>query len=202
MNKNEFYKQLMSEYSFDADKIRENAKRGKNARQKLQPMYIGMTAAAAALVVTVGTLAAVNLTKDNGVSLTDSGLATLSANDRVIHAIEQLEKERGSEESKDFLVNFAAPMSPAEVQETVENWRDQILAAISQPDQPPYTPWPEDNEKPYYTDKPDWDAFGAMLLVAACHTYEEPVPPTVEKDWDFGEHPLICLLYTSPSPRD
>ena len=27
MNKNEFYKQLMSEYSFDADKIRENAKR-------------------------------------------------------------------------------------------------------------------------------------------------------------------------------
>ena len=49
MNKNEFYKQLMSEYSFDADKIRENAKRGKNARQKLQPMYIGMTAAAAAL---------------------------------------------------------------------------------------------------------------------------------------------------------
>ena len=85
-------------------------------------------------------------------------------------------------------------LSPAEVQETVENWRDQILAAISQPDQPPYTPWPEDNEKPYYTDKPDWDAFGAMLLVAACHTYEEPVPPTVEKDWDFGEHPLIARL--------
>ena len=39
---------------------------------------------------------------------------------------------------------------------------------------------------PYYTDKPDWDAFGAMLLVAACHTYDEPVPPTVEKDWNLG----------------
>ena len=62
-------------------------------------------------------------------------------------------------------------MSPAEVQAVVENWRDQILSAISQPGQPPYAPWPEDNEKPYYTDKPDWDAFGAMLLVAACHTY-------------------------------
>ena len=60
-------------------------------------------------------------------------------------------------------------LSPAEVQAAVENWRDQILSAISQPGQPPYTPWPEDNEKPYYTDKPDWDAFGAMLLVAACH---------------------------------
>ena len=30
-------------------------------------------------------------------------------------------------------------MSPAEVQAAVENWRDQILAAISQPNQPPYT---------------------------------------------------------------
>ena len=33
-----------------------------------------------------------------------------------------------------------------------------------------------------------------MLLVAACHTYGEPVPPTVEKSWDFGEHPLVARL--------
>ena len=46
----------------------------------------------------------------------------------------------------------------------------------------------------YYTDKPDWDAFGAMLLVAACHTYNEPVPSAVEKDWNFGEHPLVARL--------
>ena len=85
-------------------------------------------------------------------------------------------------------------LSPTEVQAAVEDWRDQILNAISQPGQPPYAPWPENNEKPYYTDKPDWDAFGAMLLVAACHTYEEPVPPTVEKDWNFGEHPLVARL--------
>ncbi len=85
-------------------------------------------------------------------------------------------------------------LSPADVQAAVENWRDQILAAISQPDQPPYAPWPENNERPYYTDKPDWDAFGAMLLVAACRTYEEPVPSTVEKDWIFGEHPLVARL--------
>ena len=85
-------------------------------------------------------------------------------------------------------------LSAAEVQAAVENWRDQILNAISQPGQPPYAPWPENNESPYYTDKPDWDAFGAMLLAAACHTYEEPVPPTVEKDWNFGEHPLVARL--------
>ena len=90
-------------------------------------------------------------------------------------------------------------LSPAEIQAAVEDWRDQILAAISQPNQPHYTPWPEDNERPYYTDKPDWDAFGAMLLVAACHTYEEPVPLTVEKDWDFGEHPSIAALHRTRS---
>ncbi|MBS4916081.1 MAG: hypothetical protein KHZ93_00685 [Clostridiales bacterium] len=85
-------------------------------------------------------------------------------------------------------------LSTAEVQEMVENWRDQILAAISRPEQSPYVSWPEDNERPYYTDKPDWDAFGAMLLVAACHTYGEPVPPTVEKNWNFMEHFSIDRL--------
>ena len=69
-------------------------------------------------------------------------------------------------------------LSPSEVQAAVENWRYKILNAISQSDQL-YTPWPEDNQRPYYTDKPDWDAFGAMLLVAACHTYGELVPLTV-----------------------
>ena len=32
------------------------------------------------------------------------------------------------------------------------------------------------------------------MLVAACRTYEEPVPSTVEKDWIFGEHPLVARL--------
>lgn len=93
-----------------------------------------------------------------------------------------------------------AELSPTEVRNAVENWRNQMLAGISQPEQPPYAPWPEDNERPYYTDKPDWDAFGAMLLVAACHTYNEPVPPTVEKDWDFMKHPAIARL-TSDEKR-
>lgn len=57
-------------------------------------------------------------------------------------------------------------MSPAEIQADIENWQQQVLSAITQPGQKPYTPWTENNEKPYYTDKPDWDAFGAMLLVA------------------------------------
>lgn len=91
-------------------------------------------------------------------------------------------------------VDDGEELSPTEVQHAMENWRTQILAAISPLGQPPYAPWPEDNEKPYHTDKPDWDAFGAMLLVAACHTYDVPVPPTVEKGWNFMEHPAIARI--------
>ncbi len=124
MNKNEFYKQLMSEYTFDADKIRENAKRGKSSRQKLSPIYIGMSAAAAVCVVTVGTIAAVNLGKQGGVSLTDSGLTQLSASDRLSNALQQLEHERGSTESKDFLVTFSASLTPAQAQSVLTGYSD------------------------------------------------------------------------------
>lgn len=85
-------------------------------------------------------------------------------------------------------------MSASEIQEIVENWRDQILGAITGDKQEPYVPWSENNEKPYYTDKPDWDALGAMLLVAACSIYDELVPETIEKYWDFMEHPVIARL--------
>ena len=87
-------------------------------------------------------------------------------------------------------------MSTAEIQAEIETWQRQVLSAITQPGQEPYAAWVEDNEKPYYTDKPDWDAFGAMLLAAACHVYGEPVPDTVDKDWQFLDHPLIDRLST------
>ncbi len=80
---------------------------------------------------------------------------------------------------------------PQEIKKAMENWQSQILAAISSKDRPPYAPWTEDNETPYYTDKPDWDAFGALLLYTAARTYQELLPPTVEKNWDFENHPLI-----------
>ena len=84
------------------------------------------------------------------------------------------------------------PADEAEVLERVTEWRKHILNGLGITE-PPL--WNEDaNQTPYYTDKPDWDAFGAMLLVAACRTYEEPVPSTVEKDWIFGEHPLVARL--------
>ncbi len=78
-----------------------------------------------------------------------------------------------------------------QIQADVEQWRDALLEAISPKDGAPDEPWPESNEKPYYTDKPDWDAFGALLLYTAAEVQREPFPLQVEKNWDFTAYPLM-----------
>ena len=81
-------------------------------------------------------------------------------------------------------------LDPREVEEAIEGWRDWLLEALAAEGET-YAPWPEDNESPYFTDKPDWDAFGALLLYAACGIYQEPLPERVAKNWDFEADPLI-----------
>ena len=68
------------------------------------------------------------------------------------------------------------------------------MTAVNQPDQASYALWPEDNDRPYFTDKPGWDSLGAMLLVAACYSYREPVPVAISKGWDYTENPLIAQM--------
>ena len=57
-------------------------------------------------------------------------------------------------------------LSASEMEGIMKNWQNQILAALTSPERPAYEAWTEDNVSPYYTDKPDWDAFGALLLYA------------------------------------
>ena len=81
---------------------------------------------------------------------------------------------------------------PAEVQAAMEGWQDSLLAALKAGGtQCP--PWPENNEAPYYTDKPDWDAYHALLLAAACKTAGQEVPATVDKGLGegFWERPVV-----------
>ena len=66
-------------------------------------------------------------------------------------------------------------LSASEMEGIMKNWQNQILAALTSPERPAYEAWTEDNVSPYYTDKPDWDAFGALLLYAAARTYQEPL---------------------------
>lgn len=94
--------------------------------------------------------------------------------------------------------------SPEEICEIVSEWRDRIIDMIEQ--QKKRSPslfnifrkkkitnltWEENNTKDYYTDKPDWDAYGALLLFTASIIYHEEIPKTLPSHWDFESNPLI-----------
>ena len=130
MNKHDFYKQLMSEYSFDTDKIRENAKKGKFARQKISPIAIGITAAVAACTVACGTVAISMMESKNGVDLIDTSsqsLSALSASERVQNAIEQQSKAKDSEEIQSVLVTFCTPLSPKGTERVLTAYTDSNI---------------------------------------------------------------------------
>ena len=78
-------------------------------------------------------------------------------------------------------------LTPTEIQKAIEHWRDGILEALVPEGQPPFPAWTEDNETPYYTDKPDWDAFEALLLFGACRIYDMPVPEQFPKHGQFEQ---------------
>lgn len=122
MNKNDFYREIMSEYSFDADKIKQNAKKGKFARQKISPISIALTAAVAACTVAVGTLAVSIINSHNGGIVLDTSSNTLSgltASERLKQALAAQDKEKENSETINVLVTFASYMTPQEAQDVI-----------------------------------------------------------------------------------
>ena len=119
MNKRDFYKELMSEYMFDKEKICANAKKGKLTGRRSLPIYIGMTAAVAAAVVIVGTVIFTSFGKDpnSGVQISDTGIAALSNEQRLNRVIYEIQKNKDSEERIDVFVTFSAQLSPKAAQE-------------------------------------------------------------------------------------
>ena len=55
---------------------------------------------------------------------------------------------------------------PAQIRPAVLAWRDQLSAGLGQNIDSPLD-WNESAAAPYFTDKPGWDAFGALLMWAA-----------------------------------
>lgn len=81
--------------------------------------------------------------------------------------------------------------SQQEIMEWVCRWRDSLTAALSEALDTELLAWEESGAKEYRTNKPDWDAFGALLLYEACQLLNEPLPESVHKKWNWSAHPLI-----------
>lgn len=85
-------------------------------------------------------------------------------------------------------------LSYNEVQPIVKEWQRCLLTELSAQCNEHQPAWSESEAQPYYTNKPDWDAFGALQLITACHLTKEPVPPVLTKGWYDGNHPSITCV--------
>ena len=51
--------------------------------------------------------------------------------------------------------------------------------------------WKEAPELGYFTDKPDWEAYGALIMLLACHLQNRPLPEYVEKGWRASDDAVV-----------
>ena len=91
-----------------------------------------------------------------------------------------------------------SPPPPAEeVMAAVSNWEEQLVTVLKNSGVPSAESWEENNEKPYYTSKPDWDALNALLLYTASRLLAEDFPKEFPKNFDIYKHPLILEIINS-----
>jgi len=75
------------------------------------------------------------------------------------------------------------------IRECVAGWIDNLAANLDLPLAAPL--WDESTECGYYTDKPDWEAFGALVMLQACISLDRPLPKYIENRWNAFEAPEV-----------
>ncbi len=79
-----------------------------------------------------------------------------------------------------------------EIHDSICHWMEYLAANFAQAGEPmPHPLWEETYERDYFTDKPNWEAFGALLLFLACHIQNCPLPEYVETGWRFFDDPIF-----------
>src|SRR5216683_2696624 len=79
--------------------------------------------------------------------------------------------------------------NPAQIRDLVIEWRSKMQAELKGAELiDADLDWPEQPETPYFTDKPDWECFGAMTLLAAYEEEPKPIfgsrwPKTLKDSW-------------------
>lgn len=82
-----------------------------------------------------------------------------------------------------------------QIRDIMCQWTEYLAASINSiysTEVPlPHHLWNEANERDYFTDKPDWEAFGALLMFLACHIQNSPLPEYVENRWCVFDDPIL-----------
>jgi hypothetical protein len=104
-----------------------------------------------------------------------------------LHDWETVIQQLGREQGIPVEIRHSEPSPPdelkdaAEIRETVSRWRAGLKQALHGTVGDPFD-WDESPDAPYFTDKPDWDGYGGMLLLAAHDENPQLKPPkTISK---------------------
>ena len=95
----------------------------------------------------------------------------------------QVETPEGHVQIMETKVNrkYLSPL--ADAGQKIENWRQSLNEALAARLKEPLD-WPEDNDGDYFTDKPGWEAYGALMLWAAHEEHPEfETPEILPEDW-------------------
>lgn len=81
------------------------------------------------------------------------------------------------------------PAEIEQIREAVSTWAENLTASL--PTDKPMPIWDETTDKDYYTDKPDWEAYGALIMLQACQSLNCPLPEYVESGWNAYDEPVV-----------
>ncbi len=85
-----------------------------------------------------------------------------------------------------------------ETESTVKQWQEQLVNALKSSGVEKANVWQEDcDNKPYYTNKPDWDALGALLLYATGKLLKVRFPKSYKKNTNYHEVLKIMGVYNT-----
>lgn len=85
-----------------------------------------------------------------------------------------------------------------QIRDAVCQWIDNIAISIDQSFPSPL--WDEKGEHDYFTDKPDWEAYGALIMLQACNLLGCPLPEYVESGWNAFNEPIVKKAMSQEFP--
>ncbi len=118
---------------------------------------------------------------------------------------QQLTDENGVEYTKmDDNGNEIQPVEDdseiAQLRDALKVWADNFAANVNPPLSPPL--WDEDTDCGYYTDKPDWEAYWALVtLTAYLSMKKRGWPEYIEVGWDALDDPVVKEAMSNKVPN-
>ena len=77
--------------------------------------------------------------------------------------------------------NDPGPAKWEDVQAAVGHWKAALKQGLG-PNDPGDIDWNEGRDAPYFTDRPGWDGYSALVVMAACAACQEPLPERIAED--------------------